>query len=82
MSEFILILGILFVLISLFIVLLERKMLPHAQRRMGPCIMGRNGWLQLILDLLKLVGKESFILPKTTTSLVPFLLAIFYATQL
>lgn len=82
MSEFILVLGLLFILTSLFIVLLERKMLAHAQRRMGPSVMGRNGWMQIILDLMKLIGKESYILPKTTTALVPFLLASFYATQL
>jgi NADH:ubiquinone oxidoreductase subunit H len=43
MSDLGLILVILSILFCLFVVLVERKFLAHAQRRFGPSIAGRNG---------------------------------------
>jgi len=43
MSEFFLITIILIILLCLFVVLTERKLLAHVQRRFGPSIAGRNG---------------------------------------
>lgn len=63
-------------------VLVERKFLAHAQRRFGPSIAGRNGWLQIVLDLVKLAVKEVFIVPNIVTTLVPMFIAFFYAIQL
>jgi NADH-quinone oxidoreductase subunit H len=64
------------------VVLVERKFLAHAQRRFGPSIAGRNGWLQIVLDLVKLAVKEVFIVPNIVTTLVPMFIAFFYAIQL
>lgn len=77
-----LILLIVFVLFCLFIVLVERKFLAHAQRRFGPSIAGRNGWFQIILDLIKLATKEFFILPTTHTFIAPLLIALFFVNQM
>lgn len=48
LSELIVLFSILYLLLSLFTVLLERKLLAYTQRRLGPSIVGRNGSLQLI----------------------------------
>jgi NADH-quinone oxidoreductase subunit H len=82
MTEFGIILTILFILLCLFVVLVERKFLAHAQRRFGPSIAGRNGWLQIILDLVKLATKESFILPNNLTYLTPTIISLFFTIQL
>ena len=82
MSDLMLIILIIFVLFCLFIVLVERKFLAHAQRRFGPSIAGRNGWFQIILDLVKLATKELFILPTSNTFLAPFLIALFFTNQM
>lgn len=81
MSEFALVIALLTVLTTLFVVLLERKFLAYAQRRMGPAIMGRNGAFQIALDLIKLLTKEVFLIPRPTTALAPIFLALLYATQ-
>lgn len=73
---------ILFILLCLFVVLVERKFLAHAQRRFGPSIAGRNGWFQIILDLVKLATKETFIIPNNLTYLTPTLIAFFFTAQL
>lgn len=70
------------ILITLFVVLLERKFLAYAQRRMGPAIMGRNGLFQILLDLVKLVTKEVFLIPRTTSLLAPVFLSLLYSSQL
>lgn len=67
---------------SLFVVLTERKLLAFAQRRMGPSIMGRNGSLQIALDLFKLLSKDIFLIPRPTTLLAPIFLALLYFIQL
>lgn len=82
MSDLALILIIVFILFCLFIVLTERKFLAHSQRRFGPSIAGRNGWFQIILDLIKLATKELFIVPSFLSSLVPTLIALFFVNQI
>ena len=59
MSEVGLIIALFTVLLTLFVVLTERKLLAYAMRRMGPTLMGRNGAFQIALDLFKLVTKEA-----------------------
>lgn len=82
MSELALIIALFIVLLTLFVVLVERKFLAYAQRRMGPAVMGRNGAFQIVLDLVKLLTKEIFLIPRPTTALAPIFLALLYATQL
>lgn len=73
---------ILIILLCLFVVLTERKLLAHVQRRFGPSIAGRNGWLQIIVDLIKLLNKEFFVIPRLSTSNIPVFISIFYIIQL
>jgi NADH:ubiquinone oxidoreductase subunit H len=82
MSETALITAILTILLSFFVVLTERKFLAYAQRRMGPAIMGRNGAFQIALDLVKLLTKEIFLIPRPTSALAPFFLAVLYGSHL
>lgn len=82
MTELGFILLIICILLCLFVVLVERKFLAHAQRRFGPSIAGRNGWLQIILDLVKLATKELSILPNNMASVMPTLIAFFFVIQL
>lgn len=82
MSEIFLIFTLLCILLCLFVVLTERKLLAHIQRRYGPSIIGRNGWLQIVVDLIKLMNKEFFILPKSGSYLLPILIVNFYIIQL
>lgn len=82
MSEFALIIAFISILLTLFVVLTERKFLAYAQRRMGPAVMGRNGAFQIGLDLIKLLTKEIFLIPRPTTALAPIFLALLYSTQL
>ncbi len=78
----ILVLSLLSILLSLFVLLLERKFLAYAQRRMGPAIMGRNGAFQIALDLIKLLTKETFLIPRPSSMLAPIFLALLYVIQL
>ena len=80
-SEVSWIISIFTILISLAVVLTERKFLAYAQRRMGPAIMGRNGAGQLALDLLKLLTKEIFFIPRPTAVTAPIFLSLLYAVQ-
>ena len=82
MSESGLIIALFSVLFTLFVVLTERKLLAYAMRRMGPTLMGRNGSFQIGLDLVKMLTKEIFLIPRPTTALVPVFLALLYACQL
>ena len=82
MFELALLNTIFILLLTLFVVLLERKLLAYAQRRMGPAIMGRNGYFQIILDLIKLVTKETFLLPRPSTASAPFILSTLFGIQL
>ena len=82
MSELALIITIVTILLSLFVVLVERKLLAYSHRRMGPAFVGRNGIFQIVLDLIKLLTKETFLIPQPTTVLAPVLLAFVYGLQL
>lgn len=82
MSEFSLIIAFISVLLTLFVVLTERKFLAYAQRRMGPAVMGRNGAFQIVLDLVKLLTKEIFFIPRPSSALAPICLSFLYAIQL
>lgn len=82
MSELGLLICLITVLLTLFVVLTERKFLAYAQRRMGPAVMGRNGAFQIGLDLVKLLTKEIFFIPRPSTALAPVFLSLLYATQL
>ena len=81
MSETGLALSLFSILITLFIVLSERKLLAYAMRRIGPILMGRNGAFQILADLVKALTKETFLIPRPTTLLAPVFLALFYACQ-
>jgi len=70
------------ILIILFIVLLERKMLAFAQRRMGPTLLGRNGAFQIFADLFKMLSKETFLIPRPTTVTAPIFLSLLFSVQL
>ncbi len=82
MSEGILLSSLLVVLLTLFVVLTERKLLAFAQRRMGPTIMGRNGAFQILADLFKMLTKEIFIIPRPSTTLAPIFLSLLFTAQL
>lgn len=82
MHELALLTSLLVVLLTLFTVLLERKILSFAQRRMGPTLMGRNGALQIVADLFKMLTKEVFLIPKPTTTMAPVFLSLLFTTQL
>lgn len=82
MSELVLITSIIIIVLSLLVVLLERKLLAYAQRRLGPSIAGRNGAFQIALDLGKLLTKEVFLIPRPSTAIAPVVLTFYYATQL
>jgi NADH-quinone oxidoreductase subunit H len=82
MSELIVLICVITILLSLLVVLLERKFLAYAQRRLGPSIMGRNGAFQIALDLGKLLTKEIFLIPRPSSALAPVMLVLYYAVQL
>lgn len=82
MNEASLIIALFTVLFTLFVVLTERKLLAYAMRRVGPILMGRNGAFQIVFDLVKLVSKETFLIPRPTTALAPIFLALLYCCQL
>lgn len=74
--------SLLVILLTLFTVLFERKVLAFAQRRMGPTLMGRNGSLQILADLFKMLTKEVFMVPRPTTVIAPLLLSLLFTIQL
>lgn len=82
MSESALIIALLSVVVVLFIVFFERKLLAYSMRRLGPVLMGRNGVFQVFADLLKLLTKEIFLIPRPTTSLAPVFIALMFSAQL
>ena len=82
MNEASLIIALFTVLFTLFVVLTERKLLAYAMRRVGPILMGRNGAFQIVFDLVKLVSKETFLIPRPTTTLAPIFLVLLYCCQL
>ena len=81
-SEHVLISSFLVVLLALFVILTERKLLAFAQRRMGPTLMGRNGAFQIVADLFKMLTKEIFIIPRPATVMAPIFLSLLFVAQL
>lgn len=49
---------------------------------MGPTLMGRNGAFQILADLFKMLTKEIFLIPRTTTVAAPIFLSLLFTTQL
>lgn len=49
---------------------------------MGPTLMGRNGALQILADLFKMLSKEVFLIPRPTTVAAPIFLSLLFSTQL
>jgi NADH:ubiquinone oxidoreductase subunit H len=49
---------------------------------MGPTLLGRNGALQIVADLFKLLTKELFIIPRPTTVAAPVFLALTLMSQI
>lgn len=82
MSEIGFLISIMTIVFALFVILVERKLLAYAMRRVGPMIMGRNGVLQILLDLVKLLSKETFLIPRPTSVLAPIFLTLFFTIQL
>lgn len=82
LSELIILVSILYLVLSLFTVLLERKFLAYTQRRLGPSIVGRNGSLQLIWDLGKLINKDIFIIPSLVSYNIHLFITVLYILQL
>jgi NADH:ubiquinone oxidoreductase subunit H len=80
--EMSLLLSFICILLTLFVVLTERKLLAFAQRRMGPTLMGRNGAFQILADLFKMLTKEIFMIPRPTTVAAPIFLSLLFTTQL
>lgn len=70
------------IILTLFVVLTERKLLAFVMRRIGPILMGRNGSGQIGSDLVKLVSKDTFLIPRPTTALAPIFLTLLYSCQL
>lgn len=81
MSELSLLSSLLTILLTLFVVLSERKLLAYTQRRMGPTLMGRNGASQILADLFKLVTKEIFLIPRPSTTVAPVFLSLLFTSQ-
>jgi len=82
LHEAVLISSFLVILLTLFVVLTERKLLAFAQRRMGPTLMGRNGAFQILADLFKMLTKEIFLIPRPATVMAPIFLSLLFASQL
>ena len=82
MNEFAALFVILFILLALYIVLLERKVLAAYQRRVGPTLLGRNGSLQIISDLFKMLSKELFLIPQINTTSLPVILSLLFSIQI
>ena len=74
--------GITSLLLTLSIVLKERKLLAFVMRRIGPILMGRNGAGQVVTDLTKLLTKEKFLIPRPTANSTPVFIALLFAFQL
>ncbi len=66
------------VLITLFTINYERKVVARMQHRPGPNRNGPNGWLQSLADGLKLAFKED-IMPKAADKVVYFLAPVISA---
>ena len=82
MSDVTSITTILTIILTLFVVLSERKLLAFVMRRVGPILMGRNGSFQILTDLVKLLTKEDFLIPRPTTTTAPIFITLLFCAQL
>ena len=82
MHEGVLISSLIVVVMTLFVILTERKLLSFSQRRMGPTLLGRNGAFQIVADLFKMLTKEIFLIPRPATVMAPIFLSLLFGTQL
>tara|TARA_B110001450_G_scaffold256498_1_gene287242 strand:+ start:1320 stop:1844 length:525 start_codon:yes stop_codon:yes gene_type:complete len=82
MHEGVLISALIVVVMTLFVILTERKLLSFSQRRMGPTLLGRNGAFQIVADLFKMLTKEIFLIPRPATVMAPIFLSLLFGTQL
>ena len=69
---------VLLVLMTLFAIVLERKVVARMQQRLGPNRVGPGGWLQSLADGLKLAFKED-IMPALADRPVYFLAPVISA---
>jgi NADH:ubiquinone oxidoreductase subunit H len=49
---------------------------------MGPTLMGRNGAFQILADMVKMLTKEIFIIPRPSTALAPIFLSLLLSAQI
>src|SRR3954468_7237517 len=70
---------IILLLLTLFTINYERKVVARMAVRLGPNQVGPNGWLQSLTDGLKLPFKEE-IIPKTADKAVYFIAPVISAT--
>lgn len=82
MHEGVLISALFVVVMTLFVILTERKLLSFSQRRMGPTLLGRNGAFQIVADLFKMLTKEIFLIPRPATVMAPIFLSLLFGVQL
>lgn len=82
MGDFSIYISLEIVLFTLFLVLVERKFLSYSQRRLGPVFMGRNGLFQILYDLVKLVTKDIFLIPRPSSITMPLFTCLFFSFQL
>lgn len=81
---------ILIVLISILVIitliailiLVERKFLALSQRRIGPSILGRRGFLQIAADVIKPLFKDIFEQKFQSVTLIAFMIFMLLFTQL
>lgn len=72
---------IIITLIALLI-LVERKFLALSQRRIGPTILGRRGFMQIFADVVKPLFKEIFEQKFQTVTLIAFAIFLLLFSQL
>jgi NADH-quinone oxidoreductase subunit H len=70
---------VLLLLLTLFTIVYERKVVARMAVRPGPNQVGPNGWLQSLTDGVKLPFKEE-IIPKTADKVVYFIAPVISAT--
>ena len=64
------------------LILVERKFLAIAQRRVGPSILGRRGFLQIVADVIKPLFKEVFEQKFQTVTIIAFFIYVLFFSQL
>ena len=69
------------IVIVAFLILIERKALAAAQRRLGPSILGRRGVLQIIADVVKPLFKEKLLRKSTVTATLGIIVLCYLLSQ-